>query len=229
MCSIRSTPRPRGIGRHADPARHHLAAAACHRARGGSGRFFVGGLIGVPIGVWLLVRTDAHALKFALGIFLARLSDSTRCWRRGCRSRAGGRAADAAVGFAGGILGGLGGYSGVLPTIWTQLRGWPKEAARGVYQPFIISCARGYVDAGRRRGARPRRRCTVRSSRCRPLALGAWLGWQLYGRLDERRFRQMLAVLLVVSGADAGVLGRLPCSSIPRKSKNSARRSTSAR
>jgi hypothetical protein len=34
--------------------------------------------------------------------------------------------ADAAVGFIAGIMGGLGGYSGVLPAIWTQLRGWPK-------------------------------------------------------------------------------------------------------
>ena len=35
-------------------------------------------------------------------------------------------------------MGGIGGYSGVIPTIWTQLRGWKKEAARAVYQPFIL-------------------------------------------------------------------------------------------
>src|SRR5262249_9043815 len=33
--------------------------------------FLVAGLIGVPIGVWLLGRIDAHALEVALGIFLA--------------------------------------------------------------------------------------------------------------------------------------------------------------
>jgi uncharacterized membrane protein YfcA len=33
-----------------------------------------------------------------------------------------------------------------------------------------------------------------------PLLLGAWVGWQLYGRLDEVRFRQGLAVMLLVSG-----------------------------
>ena len=32
-----------------------------------------------------------------------------------------------------------------------------------------------------------------------PLLLGTWIGWQLYGRLDDRRFRQALAVLLIVS------------------------------
>ncbi len=33
-----------------------------------------------------------------------------------------------------------------------------------------------------------------------PLFAGAWLGWRIYGRLDDRRFRQVLAGLLVVSG-----------------------------
>jgi hypothetical protein len=33
------------------------------------------------------------------------------------------------------------------------------------------------------------------------LAAGAFVGWQIYGRLDEKRFRQVLAALLVLSGA----------------------------
>jgi hypothetical protein len=33
-----------------------------------------------------------------------------------------------------------------------------------------------------------------------PLLIGTWIGWQLYGRLDDRRFRQALAVLLIASG-----------------------------
>ena len=32
------------------------------------------------------------------------------------------------------------------------------------------------------------------------LLVGGWAGWRLYGHLDERRFRQFLALLLVVSG-----------------------------
>jgi uncharacterized membrane protein YfcA len=33
------------------------------------------------------------------------------------------------------------------------------------------------------------------------LFAGAWLGWIIYGRLDETRFRQVLAALLIGSGA----------------------------
>jgi hypothetical protein len=33
------------------------------------------------------------------------------------------------------------------------------------------------------------------------LVAGGLLGWLIYGRLDERRFRRLLAALLVASGA----------------------------
>jgi uncharacterized protein len=33
-----------------------------------------------------------------------------------------------------------------------------------------------------------------------PLFLGTWIGWKLYGKLDDRRFRQAIAVLLIASG-----------------------------
>ena len=32
------------------------------------------------------------------------------------------------------------------------------------------------------------------------LLAGSWVGWLIYGRLDERRFRQVLAGLLALSG-----------------------------
>jgi uncharacterized membrane protein YfcA len=31
--------------------------------------------------------------------------------------------------------------------------------------------------------------------------LGSWFGWSIYDKLDERRFRQVFAGLLVLSGA----------------------------
>ena len=89
--------------------------------------FLVGGIAGIPIGVRLLVYTDAGVLKIALGIFLLAVRDL--CAARPAPAHvmpAAAASADAVVGFLGGILGGIGGYSGVLPTIWTQLRGWPK-------------------------------------------------------------------------------------------------------
>ena len=35
---------------------------------------------------------------------------------------------------------------------------------------------------------------------CRRLALGIWVGFKLYGKLDDAAFRQIILVLLLVSG-----------------------------
>jgi uncharacterized protein len=161
--------------------------------------FAIGGLIGIPIGVALLTHVDTRGLKGALGLFLVVYGTYALLAPRLPEIRGGGRAADAAVGFVGGILGGLGGYSGVLPSIWTQLRGWRKDVARGVYQPFILMAhvvtlvlvGIAAMDTG---GA------LMTLAALPALYAGAWIGWRIYGRLDERRFRQVLAALLVASG-----------------------------
>jgi uncharacterized protein len=162
--------------------------------------FIVTGLIGVPIGIYVLTQVDAHAIKVALGAFLIAYGAYALATPRLVQIEFGGRVADAAVGFLSGILGGLGGYSGVLPTIWTQLRGWPKDVARGVYQPFILVMqiatlvAAGFVTLDRFS-------LVLIGASVPALLAGAWLGWIAFGRLDERRFRQALAAMIMVSGA----------------------------
>jgi hypothetical protein len=161
--------------------------------------FAIAGLLGIPVGIILLVRIDALALKFALGIFLAVYGLYALTTPRLPRITGAGRLADAGVGFASGVLGGLGGYSGVLPAIWCQLRGWSKEVSRGVYQPFIIMA---HVAALTLIGvvALDRAGVVLYLLALPALLVGAFIGWRVYGKLNERRFRQTLAVLLVVSG-----------------------------
>jgi uncharacterized membrane protein YfcA len=162
--------------------------------------FVVGGLAGIPIGVCLLVYTDAGVMKITLGVFLLMFGTYALLSPRLHTVSAGGRLADAGVGFLGGILGGIGGYSGVLPTIWTQLRGWPKEIARAVYQPYVI-IIQAIALAGIIWVTFDRTSMILLLTVLPPLLLGTWIGWQLYGKLNDRRFRQALAMLLITSGA----------------------------
>jgi len=162
--------------------------------------FVVGGLIGIPIGVRLLLILDAGVLKAVLGVFLLLFGSYALLAPRLHTVKVGGRAADAGVGFIGGILSGVGGYSGVLPTIWTQLRGWPKQMARAVYQPYIIVIQLATV-IGIILASYDRAGLVLVLLVLPPLALGTWIGWQLYGRMNDLRFRQALAVLLIASGA----------------------------
>jgi uncharacterized membrane protein YfcA len=162
--------------------------------------FVIGGIAGIPIGVHLLAHTDAGVLKAVLGAFLLAFGAYVLAAPRFHTVSAGGRPADAAIGFVGGILAGLGGYSGVLPTIWTQLRGWPKEIARAVYQPYVI-VIQTITLAGILLATFDVTALFLLLVSLPPVFIGTWIGWKLYGRLDDRRFRQGLALLLMASGA----------------------------
>jgi uncharacterized protein len=98
------------------------------------------GLIGVPIGTYVLTRVDRHAIKVVLGVFLIAYGVYALATPRLAQIDFGGRAADAAVGFLSGILGGLGGYSGVLPTIWTQCAAGRRGSRGASTNPSSWSC-----------------------------------------------------------------------------------------
>ena len=104
------------------------------------------------------------------------------------------------VGLLGGILGGLAGLSGALPTLWATLRGWGKEERRGVFQAFNLSMLGAALLMHAIFGL-----LTIEFARLFLVALpgtlaGAWLGARAYGRLTDARFHQLVLWLLAVSG-----------------------------
>jgi len=101
--------------------------------------FVLGAALGVPAGVTLLTWSDPRSIRIAVGVFLV-LYSLYAFFRPALKPvTAGGNAADAAVGFANGVLAGLTGLAGILVTIWSGLRGWPKEAQRAVFQPVAVA------------------------------------------------------------------------------------------
>jgi uncharacterized protein len=161
--------------------------------------FVAGAAFGIPAGIALLSHTRPDIIRTAIGAFLIGYGVYALSAPQLPYFGGGGRAADALVGFLGGVLGGLGGYSGVLPTIWTQVRGWPKETARGVYQPFIVF-AQVVTLAIIGAITVDRAGIFLFLTTIPALAIGAWLGLRVYGRLNDRRFRQVLSVMLLLSG-----------------------------
>jgi uncharacterized protein len=112
----------------------------------------------------------------------------------------GGRLADGMVGFGSGALGGVGGLSGVLPTIWCGLRGWNADAQRAVYQPFnliilaIVLCT--YIT----QGIMTEPVWTLVLACIPATILGAYIGIRMYGRVNDQQFRAMVLWLLLISG-----------------------------
>src|SRR5262245_23422837 len=78
----------------------------------------IAGLLGVPIGTWLLPLISLAAFTLTVGLVLIVYCSFMLFGAGRLRLRTGGRAIETAVGFAGGILGGLAGLSGVLPTVY---------------------------------------------------------------------------------------------------------------
>ncbi|MGM3372219.1 hypothetical protein, partial [Escherichia coli] len=51
----------------------------------------------------------------------------------------GGPGGDAIAGMAGGVLSGIGGFAGPVPTLWSTLRGFGKDEQRAVIQNFNLA------------------------------------------------------------------------------------------
>jgi uncharacterized membrane protein YfcA len=171
---------------------------AIDRAR--VGPMIVAGLFGVPLGGWLVHKIDPNAFRLGMGLLLVAFSGFMLFGRPAARVTGGSRIADAAVGFGGGVLGGLSGLSAPLPIMWATLCGWGKDERRGVFQAFslsiLLAAALLYAVSGRLTAqvgwlvleALPGTLC------------GAWLGAHTYRRLSDRRFHEVVLGLLGLSG-----------------------------
>ena len=163
--------------------------------------FVIPGLIAAPLGTLLLAHIDARMLRLAVGVFLLLFSGLMFLQRPGERHGWGGRWADGVVGFGGGLLGGLIGLSGPLPTLWAGFRGWNKAESRALFQVFNFSilllalisrAVAGQLNSAVGYAALAAVPGTV---------LGAWLGGRAYGRLSDVGFKRSILILLCVSGA----------------------------
>ena len=86
-----------------------------------------GGALGILPALYLLQHIDARTFRIGFGLFLAAYAATMLFGPAIAAVRdAPGRLRDAAVGFGGGLIGGLTAMPGALPAIWCDLRGMPK-------------------------------------------------------------------------------------------------------
>jgi len=162
--------------------------------------FIIGGLAGVPIGTMLIAHADPRTFKLGVGLFLLAFPTILYFNRAPMAFRFGGRLADAGVGFAGGILGGLAGLSGPLPILWASLRGWGKDERRGIFQTFnwtVLTAALCYQAAT---GMVELKVLWLALLAFPGTVLGAWLGARVYRALSDKNFADVVLGLLFLSG-----------------------------
>jgi len=161
--------------------------------------FLVGGVLGIPLGIYVLRWASPAHMRGFVGVALV-LFSLYSLLRPKIRQIEAGTAADGAIGVASGFLSGSTGLAGIPVVVWSTLRGWSRDEQRAVFQPvavlvFVMTLvwfgANGMLttDTGR-----------LFLWGLPALALGTWIGLKLYGKLNETTFRTVVLVLLLISG-----------------------------
>lgn len=165
--------------------------------------FIVPGLIGVPVGTWLVPTIEPRAFKIGVGVVLIAYCGFQLCADRLVRlgfGTWGGRAGDATIGFGGGVMSGLAGLSGPLPIMWATFKPWTRDEKRALFQSFNLTILSATLVSSAVAGLLPRA-FWVALLLCVPATyVGVRLGAALYRRLDDRRYDRLVVAMLLVMG-----------------------------
>ncbi|WP_336725701.1 sulfite exporter TauE/SafE family protein [Achromobacter ruhlandii] len=171
--------------------------------------FLLGGLAGIPLGVLVLPHLDMDWFKAVLGALLALWCPVMLMAQRLPRI-GGNRWGDGAVGLAGGVLGGIGGFAGSVPTLWCTLRGFNKDTQRAVIQNFNLSMLAVTMAIYLATGIITRDMAPMFAVVAPAMLIPTLLGTRLYIGISEVTFRRVVLGLLTCSGLT------LLASSLPR-------------
>jgi len=166
------------------------------------GVFLIGGFLGGPAGVYLLLHLRSTTYRTVIGSLLI-VYGSYLLLRPPVRSLRLRPVSDVCAGFLGGIPGGLDGFPGAFVTVWCRLKGWDKARQRGVYQPFILSMQPVTLIAIHLMRPSSSMQAQLDWKVCAfvPAALlGAWFGLRIFRRLSDRQFELVVNALLIASG-----------------------------
>lgn len=163
--------------------------------------YILPGLAGVPVGTLLGGLVAPNVFRVCVGLLLIGFSSFSLVWGSRRRITWGGRGADALIGLGGGVLGGMSGLSGPLPTMWASVRGYGKDERRSLFQAFNLSILLTTVIAHAANGRVNAALGLAVATALPGTMLGSWLGAAAYRRLSDRHFNTLILYLLALSGA----------------------------
>jgi uncharacterized protein len=161
--------------------------------------YVVGSAPGIAIGVHVLRLANPAYMRMGIATFLA-LYAIYGLTRPAIKPIQAGTAADIAVGFVSGLLGAMAGFPGIIIVIWCTLRGWPRDVQRGVFQPVSVALLAMSAIGLAATGSIALNTIYLFLAGLPALALGTWVGFRLYGKVDDEMFRKILLWLLLTSG-----------------------------
>lgn len=161
--------------------------------------YLCGGMLGIPVGAMLLEGINPHQFAAGFGVLLT-IYSLYMLIRPQLVFRGGGRVAEIAAGFAGGITGGATAFPGAIPTIWCNMRGLSKDEQRGLVQPFIFCMQIATLVYFSKLGIFASTTWATYVW-CAPAVIaGTLLGLHFFQRIDDVRIRLLVLLFLLFSG-----------------------------
>lgn len=162
--------------------------------------YILAGLIGVPLGTLLLHIVDAERFKFILGLFLIIWCPIMYFTPRIAWLESMGNKADASIGFIGGVLGGLGGFCGALPSAWVMLKNLPKAQQRYILRHFNFAIQLFTLLVYLWQGTLNISQLPYITVLILAVSVPAIWGAKLFYRISEKQFKHIVLSLLFASG-----------------------------
>ncbi|WP_407307569.1 sulfite exporter TauE/SafE family protein [Acinetobacter sp.] len=162
--------------------------------------YLIAGLIGVPLGTYLLQIIQPDTFKLVLGLFLVLWCPIIFFNPQFSKLQQSGKFADSLVGFIGGILGGLGGFCGSLPSAWVMLKNLSKQEQRYVLRHFNFGIQLFTLVAYLLQGTLETQLLPYMAILLISVSFPAIWGAKLFYKISERQFKHSVLSLLFASG-----------------------------
>ena len=159
----------------------------------------LGTAVGIPIGVMLLTHINPTYLRFGVGALLC-LYATYSLARPPIKTLKIVAPADIAIGISNGLLGGLTGLGGIISTISCQWRGWSKNKQRSVFQPVLFAAFVIISIAQLVAGSYTPETLKLYGIGLPFMVAGIWIGFKLYGAINEDTFRKAVLILVLLAG-----------------------------
>ena len=161
-------------------------------------RLGVASALGIPIGIWVLVRVDELIINYAMGLIL--IAYAAYSVLRPAARRPVGRAWAYPAGFLAGCLGGAYNTPGPPVVVYGSLRQWPKDEYRAILQTlFFINGV--LIVTSHLLARHVTADVWILYAWVAPaLLLGLWTGARLDARVDQERFHLLVTGMILVLG-----------------------------
>ncbi len=163
--------------------------------------YITAGLIGIPLGTFLLHHINPETFKLLLGLFLI-LWCPTMLFNPQIKViQHAGKWADSLIGFSGGILGGLGGFCGSVPSAWVMLKNLPTQEQRYILRHFNFAIQVFTLLAYGLQGAIHTEHMPYMGVLLLSVSIPAIFGARMFYKISERQFKHTVLGLLFASGS----------------------------